>query len=506
MKKIGIFMCSLALVGMVFTSCKPNDGKQDVDIDNIVEDGFYAVGEACPIKTVDASDAVKAQMAQGINEVLMDQGGKTWEEAKRDGMYEKFIWLEANKDFELILKEGANTTIYGADLKKDSLNTDKGNVLGYKGSLVIGQKMQVQESGLYHIVLDLNRDGALDLTGKEQIIVAPVNWALCVENSDHESKCEVKSPTEIVWTWEEVEINSTNWFKFKDFITGWKIVLDDAGAVKAHTNMGALEDDPTKLINGTGNLPKVDKSGFYKLTLTYTLAKGNVGDSYAYTIELVKESEAKDYSACELELVGSAVVGGIADPSSWGWGNVLSIGTPSIPTKDKVYTWRAYDVELKAGEGFKIRTINAEDNGGIAKFDYGTNGQNMTVPADGKYDIYFYIDAATDAKSDTVFAAPAGTEVIEIVAKVTGWANPVYVWTWNNDPALADQFLPCAKQEDGSWKFTYRLDAVAYPTPGGCLVNGPAWNNGQTSDMDLSKSGVYTITGNGSDKVDPVAE
>ena len=73
MKKFGVFMCSLALAGFVFTSCDdPNKGNKP-DIDNLVEDGFYAVGEASPIKSVNDADAVKAQMAQGINEVLMDQ-------------------------------------------------------------------------------------------------------------------------------------------------------------------------------------------------------------------------------------------------------------------------------------------------------------------------------------------------------------------------------------------------------------------------------------------------
>ena len=80
MKKFGIFMCSLALVGMMFTSCNQTGqgGGGDIDIDNIVEDGFYAVGEACPIKDVNASNAVLAQMAQGINEELMKTGGATW--------------------------------------------------------------------------------------------------------------------------------------------------------------------------------------------------------------------------------------------------------------------------------------------------------------------------------------------------------------------------------------------------------------------------------------------
>ena len=147
MKKFGIFMCSLALVGMMFTSCdqKGQGGGGDIDIDNIVEDGFYAVGDACPIKDVNDANAVLAQMSQGINEVLMDQDklndkGKTWDESKRDGMWEKYIWLEANKEFELILKEGETTTIYGANLVQQELTTDGSPLLGYKVILVIGQK------------------------------------------------------------------------------------------------------------------------------------------------------------------------------------------------------------------------------------------------------------------------------------------------------------------------------------------------------------------------------
>ena len=94
MKKFGIFAAAL-FAAVAFTSCEPTpDGP---NFDNLVEDGFYAVGDACPIKSVDAADAVLAQMSQGINEVDMDQNGKTWDESKRDGMWEKYIWLRQTK-------------------------------------------------------------------------------------------------------------------------------------------------------------------------------------------------------------------------------------------------------------------------------------------------------------------------------------------------------------------------------------------------------------------------
>ena len=89
---------------------------------------------------------------------------------------------------------------------------------------------------------------------------------------------------------------------------------------------------------------------------------------------------------------------------------------------------------------------------------------------------------------------PATGELVEIVANVsaTGWQNPIYMWTWNNSSELADSFQPCAPQADGTVKFAFRKDA-ANPTPGGCLVNGAAWGNGQTVDLDLSASKTYTV-------------
>ena len=414
MKKFGIFAAAL-FAAVAFTSCEPKPNGPDIDIDNLTEDGFYAVGEACPVKSVSDANAVLAQMAQGINEVLMDQDKLSWDEAKRDGMWEKFIYLEGGKDFELILKEGENQTIYGANLAKTMINTDKGEQEHYKGSLVIGQKMQVAESGLYHIVLDLNKDGKLDLTGKEQIIVVPVNWAVTVSNNDKEaSKVDVKSATEIVWTWDAVEIKPADWFKFKDFVTGWKIQLDDAGAVKAHTNMGT--DSLGNLINGTGNLPAVEKYGNYAITLTYKLAKGNVGNSYSYTINLVEELKPKYPET--MYMIG-------AEFGNWDWNSDAVAELVQVNGKEGMF-WCTR--QLTANQGFKFNGAKGWDGafGKLGDSEVSTDGDgNVFVAEAGLYTI------VVDMAGNKVSVKKA--EVYGMGDVFGGWDAGKYPFTINAD-------------------------------------------------------------------------
>ena len=491
MKKFGIFMCGIALAGMMFTSCEKegtNGGNNDLgglDIDNLVEDGFYAVGDACPIKNVNASNAVLAQMSQGINEVDMDQKGKTWDESKREGMWEKYIWLEANKEFELILKEGEKSTIYGANLEQQELTTDGSPLLGYKGSLVIGQKMQVTESGLYHIVLDLNKDGALDLTGKEQIIVAPVTWGIsgdCNGWGMTETTPDIKSATEIVWTWENQEFSAGGKFKFKDAKSSWKIVLDDAGAVKAHTNLG------TDSKNGGADII-VEASAIYTIKLTYTLAKGEIAKSYKYELIKTADVTAKDYSACVLELVGDAVVDqeGATPDATWSWGNVYTMGTPSV--SGKVYTWQAVGVQLAAAGGFKVRTEGFAAQGDIPAFDLGMNGGNASVAADGLYVVTVVVDAATDTKTLTVTPYDANA-VITVKAKMPASAvGPFNAWVW---PTGGDGAWATLTQE-GDW-YVYTADAGVTEV-NIIFIEGTDWSDKkwQTADLKTVSSVCWQV-------------
>ena len=477
MKKIGIYSLALAALALV-ASCKPEKKPGIVDIEGLAN-GFYISEVGQDLKAENAMD-------QGINEV---------DQSARAGMYEIYLVLEQGKTYQFTNKKGSNADIFGAELEygETAINTDNTEIAGYKGSLVAEGSFQVNTTDLYHIVLDFNEDGNLTDVGGAQCILVPVEWGLA--GSINSWGFLAGERKDLTWSWKNVELGAGAEFKFKHNDC-WKINLDIANLVKANTNLGA------DCIVGGENI-KPEEAGIYDVTLTYVGgASPATADRFTYTLTKVGESTAKDYSKCEIELVGAAVLDGVADPSSWNWGNVVSLGTPSVPTgESKVYTWRIYDVNLSATGGFKVRTVNAAESGGIASFDYGVDGKDITVAADGKYDIVFSIDAATEEKTFSCVAPT--TELIEVVAYVTGWENPVYVWTWDNAPELMESFQPCKPQEDGAVKFAFRKNE-AYPTPGGCLVNGAAWNNGQTTDMDLSVSGTYTVTGDGANKVDAV--
>lgn len=484
MKKISFILTSLAMLAG-FSSCN-KEKAPDFDVDNIVLDGFYVYGEATGTDKVLAENAMSAGVNEAANKAL------------RSGMYEKYIWLLADKDFALIEKEGDKKIFYGADLKevnygKDGENFDNNpNMNILQGKMIIGEnapKMRVSETGMYHIVLDNNKMGDLEYP---QIIVQRAKWGVrggMNGGGFTEGTETVNNDGTVTYTWTDQEMPANGKIKFASCY-GWKINLDLDGNVKAEVSFGWDNEQDKNFDIGVDIV--VEEAGMYNFTLNYAPKAGKLVSSFTYSIERTGNAKTKDYSKCELELVGTAVVDGTADLSSWGWGNVYPLGKPSVPTgESKVYTWRVYDVQLSAAEraGFKVRTVNAAASGGIDSFD---NGNDLTVAADGKYDIVFSADGVTGKYAFS--CVPATGELIEIVANIaaTGWQNPIYMWTWNNSSELTDSFQPCAPQADGTVKFAFRKDA-ANPTPGGCLVNGAAWGNGQTVDLDLSASKTYTV-------------
>lgn len=289
-----------AAILAAFSSCEK---KPAVDLGSVVLDGFYVYGEA-----TGNADKVLSQnaMAAGFNEV---------EKATRSGMYEKYIYLEGGKDFALIENSNNNKKFYGAELKEVNYgqgsedapgkNFDNNpNMMILQGKLIIGDtapKMQVKETGLYHIVLDNNKNK--DLAEGAQIIIQKADFGVrgaCNSWGFTKGEPTVGADGVITFTWKDLDFPSKGEFKFSS-CDGWKINLDEEGKVKAEVSFG-LEGGKLAL---TSTNITVDKAGLYDLSLVFTPKAGELAGSFSYTSTLTKESNLPE--ACYL--IGEGIKG-----------------------------------------------------------------------------------------------------------------------------------------------------------------------------------------------------
>lgn len=330
-------MCGIALMATCFVGCKKDKGNTPDGPGSDLPNGFYV--------NVKGADLIEGNaMEQGINEV---------DQTAREGMYEKYIVLEGGKEYQFVNKKGAETESWGADLKyaDDLLTTDNHEVAGYQGSLAANTSVTVKETGLYHIILDFNADGALDDIGGKQCIIVPVEWTTRGFNEDWNSKAAT-SVEGYKWTWAEVEITAGGKFKF-NHSDAWKINLDIAGLVKANTNLG------TDLVAGGADIPT--KRGVFTYILEYVGPAATVAESFKYECKLVKELEVADPSKFLVGFSGDAVACGWGDAehvSPAGDAVAVYDATASNITNPETlagtYVYNVENVEISAGY-FKVR-------------------------------------------------------------------------------------------------------------------------------------------------------
>lgn len=275
MKKIALFMSALAL--MVFASCENNDTP---NLDEVVEDGFFVAGPATGSDVL----APEYMMTAGINEV---------DKKSRDGMYEKYIVLEAGKEFYLTLNEAGESLRYSAALENIDLTdrvsggeaayADNPKLVIRKGKLVEGPDapaMKVENTGLYHIVLDLNKKGDLEFP---QIMLVPCEWGVRGINGDWGYK---KMDLQVDGNKYIYSINFKNMaastFKFS-YCDGWKITLDVDGNVKAETSLG------TDLKVGGADI-SIKPGDDVTITFTYQIAAGDHSKSFTWKADGVNEN------------------------------------------------------------------------------------------------------------------------------------------------------------------------------------------------------------------------
>ena len=370
MKKI---FYAFAAMSLLFAAASCNTDNSGINLDDIVLDGFYVYGDA-----TGAADKVLSQnaMAAGFNEV---------EKAARTGMYEKYIYLEGGKDFALIDNKAGTKVYYGAELAEvnygydetdpDCKNfADNPNMKILQGQLIIGEsapKMQVKESGLYHIVLDSNEKG--DLAQGAQIIVQKADFGVrggCNSWGFTAGEQQLNNDGTIIFTWKNLEFSANGEFKFAS-CHGWKINLDEDGTVKAEISFG-LEDG--KLALTSTNISVVD-AGLYDITLTYAPKAGALAASFSYEVTLTQKSELPT----ECYLIGDEF-------GNWDWASeeVVSL----IPAHSEPGAFWAIRYISDPAKGFKF-CPKKEWNGDFSSLDtnegFTVDGGNCHVAEAGLY-------------------------------------------------------------------------------------------------------------------------
>ena len=514
MKRFFYFLSALALILM--PSCKNNSG---VNLDTITEDGFYVAGPA----TGSATLSGQFQMGPGSNEK---------EKAYRVGMYEKYIVLEAGKDFELKLYEAGQETRYSAVLEEytpdlsSEAYSENPTFAFYRGELKIGESapaMQVAKAGMYHIVLDLNKNGDLQYP---QIIVVPVeSWYYRGAITDSwedvtpkkclaPTKVNKVSANEITWVFEDVKLFPSNWFKFV-YSDAWKITLDIQGKVKAETSLGVDADDPTKISQRTasgdaGNF-YVPERGVYDIELTYKMAGGRVSNSFSY-----KFTRKADYVLDPAEFVvglsGSAVESGWGDPkgTSKGVYSASESNVTDATEKTGTYVFNLTGVEL-SGE-FKVR-VNGDWIGGTGVAISGDleheGDDNIKVKNSGIYDIKITFDwngsavsnvkAAFTRKGDLLLN-PANF-VVGISGVINTWGDPsgatkaAYNSTESqqtNATTKAGTYVYDIKGLTFSGQFKFRRDGDWWGPSDGVTVTGVTLTDAD-GNYNLAEEGTYDI-------------
>lgn len=419
-------MSALAL--FAFASCNPDDKKNNDDLDNVILDGFYVAGDA-----VGTSDFVaKNMMSAGFNEV---------EKKARDGMYEKYVILEGGKDFYLSLNEAGNAIRYAADLLDVDLTerveagepayADNPKIVIKKGELVTGDDskvMRVSETGLYHIILDLNKAEDLEFP---QIVIAPCQFKIDGGIGKKEMTLTVDGD-KYIYTWQgEGHMNPGN-FKFVS-CDGWKITLDVDGLVKAETSLGV------GMLQTGGDIP-INPGEDVKITLTYQAAAGDFSKNFSYTVEGTIENYGPADWPVGISGDLHASVGNWADPA----GATLAVYSES-ESGSGTYVYNITGCPIKANAMFKMRA-NGEWIGydksylQISGIETTGTGDIAMGSAEGTYNIKITIavdgsNAITSYKA--AFTRTGDLPAVDITAKdlvigISGEFGGTQVWV---DPA-----------------------------------------------------------------------
>ena len=404
MRKIKFLVLVLMALPLVFVSCNENETPNPV---SYVEDGFYVVGEATAVADLFATNADLGLMAPGINEV---------DGAVRSGMYEKYIALEGGKPFFLMQKAGLNEIQYGATLAKVGPleGSEEPPIEVFKGTMTEKGTLQVAESGLYHVVLDLNL---------KAILIAPAEWGIRGAMNGWGFTAFPKpafNKTTMTYKLSNVTVEYSGGFKFA-YGGGWKIELSGE-EVKANTNLGndGGEKNGPLTAKLTPGGPDIGiERAIWSMELTWNLAKGPVKDCFEVKVVKVDDLPTLDYPE-NLYAIGSFATTD-EEPGGWQWSSEHVI--TMVPAHSHPYAFWAI-THFDAGTEFKFSPEKAWSGdfgaSGAASDDvYAKGGDNIKVEEAGYYLIY------VDLKEEKIFVGEPSVYLMGACAKDGEWESGV---------------------------------------------------------------------------------
>lgn len=379
-----------------------------------IADGLYIMGAAVGVNSLLDENMPKYQLAVGQNEVT---------KKPRNGMYEKFFYLEANQPFSLVQYRWGQGVLatYSANLALTDAVTDSWvEYQLYKGSLQLGGTMQVPVSGLYHVVVDMNLDGKLDNTGGAQILVIPcTSWGVRgTFNYWNYTEMEVvsSSSTRIVYRLSQLALKSSPYSPAYNITHGyyWKVQLDDIGWVKAESTIGtnaSYDGGPyTSLAIGGREYP-VPTRGIYDIYLTWELAEGEGGNSFSHEAIKVAEYPYQDPTTWVAGISGEGLFDAEGTITAWSDPQRASLAVYSATestvtdetTKSGTYVYHISGLNFDAGSLFKFR-LNGNWYGmyevGYAGVNLSTSNDCFVMPATSAYDIK--ITVRWDGENDRI--------------------------------------------------------------------------------------------------------
>ena len=248
--------------------------KEEIQPELPLDNGLYIAGQATgyekPIRA--------CAMSKGVNAVTG---------ARREGMYEKFIVLSADKDFWFMDIINDKQIRYSASLEE----ANSGSCTYYRGTIETETTnvMRVKDSGLYHVIFDLNRDGSLDGTGGPQIVLIPVKTFYVHGETDEEIFLAMSvGNLSNDGTSFSLETNFDSGGQFKFVYAKSDITLDSEGKLKVYANLGSDLKHPVP----GGDYLQIQR-GYNAISLEFKLTLGDVKNSFSAKMEYSFDVESK---------------------------------------------------------------------------------------------------------------------------------------------------------------------------------------------------------------------